>query len=118
MSTSILGDDLNEELLIKEISQGSYNIKFAFPNPTSKDTTRTSLRKKGLIKFFNIIRCGEDIEKIKKEIGNNKKEFLMAYKEFLEEIIKYKADFTLDTEKGSLKVGLTYEQTKEICENI
>ena len=118
ITTSSLGDYLNEELLIKEISQGSYNIKFAFPNPTSKDTDRTSLRKKGLIKFFSIIQCGEDIEKIKKEMGNHNKEFLMAYKEFLEEIMKYQADFTLDTENGSLKVGLTLKQTKKICKNL
>ena len=42
----------------------------------------------------------------------------MAYKEFLEEIMKYQADFTLDTENGSLKVGLTLKQTKKICKNL
>ena len=107
-----------EDLLIEEISKGSYNIKFSFPNPTEEDVKRTSPRKKGLMKIFDFINCGEDIEKLKKEAGPNGKDALMNYKEFLYEIVKNKANFTLDTEKGTLKAGLTLEQCENICENL
>lgn len=108
----------NEDLLIEEISKGSYNIKFSFPNPTEEDVKRTSPRKKALMKIFDFINCGDDIEKLKKEAGNNGKEALMNYKEFIKEIVKNKADFTLDTEKGNVKSSLTLKQCKNICENL
>lgn len=56
-----------EEFLNKSISQGSYKITFAFPNPTEEDVKRTSPRKKGLMKIFDFINCGDDIEKLKKK---------------------------------------------------
>lgn len=108
----------NEDLLIEEISKGSYNIKFSFPNPTEEDVKRTSPRKKALMKIFDFINCGDDLEKLKKEAGNNGKEALMNYKEFIREIVKNKADFTLDTEKGNVKASLTLKQCKNICENL
>lgn len=110
--------NLNETLTVKEVSLGSYNIKFAFENPTEDDVTRKSPRKQGLVKLFDYIKCGEDIEKLKKEAGPKGKESLIAYRNFLKEIVKNNADFTLDTEKGTLKAGLTLEQSKFICENL
>lgn len=108
----------NEDLLIKCVSLGSYNIKFAFQNPTEDDVTRKSPRKQGLVKLFDYIKCGDDIEKLKKEAGPDGKESLIAYRNFLKEIVKNNADFTLDTEKGTLKAGLTLEQSKYICKNL
>lgn len=108
----------NEVLTVKNISLGSYNIKFAFQNPTEDDVTRKSPRKQGLVKLFDYIKCGDDIEKLKKEAGPDGKESLIAYRNFLKEIIKNNADFTLDTEKGTLKAGLTLEQSKYVCENL
>lgn len=108
----------SEELLNKSISKGSYNIIFAFSNPTEEDVKRTSPRKRGLMKIFNFINCGDDIEKLKKEAGPNGNEVLKSYKEFLAEIIKHNADFTLDTEMGTVKAGLTLEQCRNICENL
>ena len=110
--------NLHEDLTLKEVSLGSYNIKFAFQNPTEDDVTRKSPRKQGLVKLFDYIKCGEDIEKLKKEAGPNGEESLIAYRNFLKEIVKNNADFTLDTEKGTLKAGLTLEQSKYICENL
>lgn len=107
-----------EDLLIEKISKGSYNITFSFPNPTEEDVKRTSSRKKGLMKIFDFINCGENIEKLKKEAGPNGNEALIKYKEFLCEIIKNNADFTLDTEMGTLKCSLTLQQCKNICENL
>lgn len=110
--------NLNETLTVKEVSLGSYNIKFAFENPTEDDVTRKSPRKQGLVKLFDYIKCGEDIEKLKKEAGPNGGESLIAYRNFLKEIVKNDADFTLDTEKGTLKAGLSLEQSKFIIENL
>lgn len=107
-----------EDLLIEKISKGSYNITFSFPNPTEEDVKRTSSRKKGLMKIFDFINCGENIEKLKKEAGPNGNEALIKYKEFICEIIKNNADFTLDTEMGTLKCSLTLQQCKNICENL
>ena len=107
-----------EDLLIEEISKGSYNIKFSFPNPTEEDVKRTSPRKKGLLKIFDFINCKDDTEKLKKEAGPNGREALKSYKEFLKEIVKNNADFTIDTEMGTVKAGLTLQQCKNICENL
>lgn len=108
----------DEDLLIEEISKGSYNIKFSFPNPTEEDVKRTSLRKKALLKIFDLIYCGDNIEKLKKQTGPTGKEVLINYKEFIGEIIKNKADFTIDTEKGNVKANLTLEQCQNIYENL
>jgi hypothetical protein len=108
----------NEELVVKTISEGLYKITYAFKNPTDEDVKRTSSRKKALLKIFDFIRCGDDIEKLKKTAGPEGKEALLKYKEFLAEIVKNDADFTLDTEKGSLKAGLTLEQSKNICQKL
>ena len=110
--------NINEELTVKEISLCSYNIKFAFQNPTEDDVTRKSPRKQGLVKLFDYIKCGEDIEKLKNEAGPTGKDSLIAYRNFLKEIVKNHADFTLSTEKDTLKAGLTLEQSKFICENL
>ena len=58
------------------------------------------------------------VEKLKNEAGPNGHEALISYKEFLEEIVKHNADFTLDTELETVKAGLTLEQCKNICENL
>ena len=108
----------NEELLVEEISKGSYNIRFSFPNPTEDDVKRTSLRKRGLMKIFDFINCGDDIEKLKKEAGPDGHEALIAYRNFLVEIVKNEANFTLDTEMGIVKAGLTLQQCKNICDNL
>lgn len=55
---------------------------------------------------------------MKKEAGSEGIEALKRYKKFLNEIVKNEADFTLDTEKGNLKAGLTLQQCKNICENL
>ena len=107
-----------EDLLMESISEGSYKITFGFPNPTEEDVLRKSPRKKGLMKIFDFINCGDDIEKLKKEAGFNGHDALIAYKEFLMEIVKNQADFTLDTEMGTVKAGLTLQQCKNICENL
>ena len=119
-TTNLLKADYgrNEELFIEEISKGSYNIKFSFQNPTEEDVKRTSPRKKGLVKLFDFIKCGDDIEKLKNEAGPDGKEALLSYKKFLKEIVKHDADFTLDTEKGTLKAELSLQQCKNICENL
>ena len=108
----------NEELLVEEISKGSYNIRFSFPNPTEDDVKRTSLRKRGLMKIFDFINCRDDIEKLKKEAGPDGHEALIAYRNFLAEIVKNEANFTLDTEMGTVKAGLTLQQCKNICKNL
>ena len=108
----------DEDLLIEEISKGSYNIKFSFPNPTEDDLKRTSARKRALLKIFDFINCGDDIEKLKNEAGPQGKEALINYKEFINEIIKNKADFALDTEKGTVKANLTLQQCKNIYKNL
>ena len=113
-----IDSNANEDLLIEEISKGSYNIKFSFPNPTEGDVLRKSPRKKGLMKIFDFINCGDDVEKLKKEAGPDGHEALRAYKEFIAEIVKNEADFTLDTEMGTVKAGLTLQQCKNICENL
>ena len=119
MTRNLLENDFSpENFLVKEISQGSYKITFAFPNPTEEDVKRTSPRKKGLLKIFDFINCGDDIERLKEEAGPDGREALLSYKEFLEEIVKNNADFTLDTEMGTVKAGLTLEQSKNICKNL
>ena len=119
MTTDLFEENPNpENLLVKEISDGSYKITFSFPNPTEEDVKRTSPRKRGLLKLFDFINCGDDIEKLKKEAGPDGREALLSYKEFLAEIVKNNADFTLDTEMGTVKAGLTLQQCKNICENL
>lgn len=115
---SILNSQKHDELLFKGISKGSCIIKFNFQNPTEEDVLRTSTRKKGLLKLFNLIDCGDNIDKLKNEAGLNGTEALTTYKKFLEEIVKHETDFTLSTEKGTLKTGLTLQQCKNICENL
>lgn len=119
-STNLLENNGNyqENLLVKEISQGSYKITYSFQNPTEEDVLRKSPRKKGLMKIFDFINCGDDIEKLKKEAGHNGCEALKNYKSFLLEIVNLNADFTLDTEMGTVKAGLTLQQCKNICENL
>lgn len=97
---------------------GSYKITFAFKNPTEEDVKRTSPRKKGLLKIFDFIKCKDNIEKLKKEAGSEGLEVLKSYKNFLAEIVKLNADFTLDTELGSVKAGLTFEECENICKNL
>jgi hypothetical protein len=70
------------------------------------------------MKIFDFINCGDDIEKLKKEAGHNGCEALKNYKSFLLEIVNLNADFTLDTEMGTVKAGLTLQQCKNICENL
>lgn len=119
-STNLLENKINyqEKLLVKEISQGSYKITYAFPNPTEDDVKRISPRKKGLLKIFDFINCKDDIEKLKKEAGPNGREALLSYKEFLAEIVKLETGFTLDTEMGTVEAGLTLQQCKNICQNL
>ncbi|WP_295602208.1 hypothetical protein [uncultured Methanobrevibacter sp.] len=107
-----------DELKVKSISEGSYKIQFGFKNPTDDDVKRLSPRKKGLLKLFKFIECGDDVEKLKKEAGSEDIEGLRKYKEFIGEIVKNEVDFTLDTEKGTLKAGLTLEQCRNICQNL
>ena len=107
-----------DDLIVKSISEGSYKIQFAFKDPNDDDVKRISPRKKGLLKLFRFIECGDDVEKLKKEAGSEDIEALQKYKEFIGEIVKNEVDFTLDTEKGTLKAGLTLEQCKNICKNL
>lgn len=118
LTTNLLNSNFTEELLINRISEGSFKITFSFPNPTEDDVKRISPRKKGLLKIFDFINCADDIEKLKKEAGPDGREALMAYRNFLAEIVKNNADFTLDTEMGTLKAGLTLQQCKNICKNL
>ena len=119
-TTNLLDNNSNyqEELLLRCISEGSYKITFGFPNPTEDDVLRKSPRKKGLMKIFDFINCGDDIEELKRQAGPNGREALLAYKKFLAEIVKNEADFTLDTEMGTVKAGLTLQECKNICENL
>jgi hypothetical protein len=111
-------DAHQEELYIKSLFGEPYKITYAFENPTEEDVKRTSPRKKGLMKIFDFINCGDDIEKLKKEAGPNGTEALKAYRDFLKEIIQLDTDFTLDTEMGTVKACLTLQQSKNICENL
>lgn len=43
---------------------------------------------------------------------------MRKYKEFIGEIVKNEVDFTLDTEKGTLKADLTLEQCRNIYQNL
>ena len=114
---NLLSKNYND-LTVKSITEGSYKIQFAFQNPNDDDVKRISPRKKGLLKLFRFIECGDDVEKLKKEAGSEDIEALRKYKEFINEIVKNEVDFTLDTEKGTLKAGLTLEQCKNICKNL
>ena len=114
---NLLSKNYND-LTVKSITEGSYKIQFAFQNPNDDDVKRISPRKKGLLKLFRFIECGDDVEKLKKEPGSEDIEALRKYKEFINEIVKNEVDFTLDTEKGTLKAGLTLEQCKNICKNL
>lgn len=114
---NLLSKNYND-LTVKSITEGSYKIQFAFQNPNDDDVKRISPRKKGLLKLFRFIECGDDVEKLKKEAGSEDIEALRKYKEFINEIVKNEIDFTLDTEKGTLKAGLTLEQCKNICKNL
>lgn len=107
-----------EELHLKSIAEGSYKITFAFKNPTEEDVKRLTPRKKGLMKIFDLMNCGDDIEKLKSIAGPDGQEALIAYQEFLTEIIKLNSDFTLDTEMENVKSSLTFQQCKNICENL
>lgn len=113
---NLLSKNYND-LTVKSITEGSYKIQFAFQNPND-DVKRISPRKKGLLKLFRFIECGDDVEKLKKEAGSEDIEALCKYKEFINEIVENEVDFTLDTEKGTLKAGLTLEQCKNICKNL
>lgn len=115
---TLLTKNNSDNLMVKSISEGSYKIQFAFKNPTDDDVKRKSPRKKGLLKLFKFIECGDDFEKLKKEASSENIEALKKYKEFICEIVKNEVDFTLDTEKGNLKAGLTLEQCKNICKNL
>ena len=114
---NLLSKNYND-LTVKSITEGSYKIQFAFQNPNDDDVKRISPRKKGLLKLFRFIECGDDVEKLKKEAGSEDIEALCKYKEFINEIVENEVDFTLDTEKGTLKAGLTLEQCKNICKNL
>lgn len=107
-----------DDLSVKSISEGSYKIQFAFKDPNDDDVKRISARKKGLLKLFRFIECGDDVKKLKKEAGSEDIEALKKYKEFIGEIVKNEVDFTLDTEKGNLKADQTLEQCKNICKNL
>lgn len=107
-----------EELHLKSIAEGSYKITFAFKNPTEEDVKRLTPRKKGLMKIFDLMNCGDDIEKLKSIAGPDGQEALIAYQEFLTEIVKLNSDFTLDTEMENVKSSLTFQQCKNICENL
>ena len=107
-----------DDLIVKSISEGSYKIQFAFKDPNDDDVKRISPRKKGLLKLFRFIECGDDVEKLKKEAHPEDLEALRKYKEFIGEIVKNEVDFTLETEKGSLKAGLTLDECKNICKNL
>lgn len=107
-----------EELHLKSIAEGSYKITFAFKNPTEEDVKRLTPRKKGLMKIFDLMNCGDDIEKLKSIAGPDGQEALIAYQEFLTEIVKLNSDFTLDTEMENVKSSLSFQQCKNICENL
>ncbi len=107
-----------ENLLVKEISEGSYKITYSFQNPTEEDVKRTTARKKGLIKLFDFIDCGDDIEQLIKEADPNGQEALQSYKAFISEIVKINSDFTLDTEMGTVKASLTLEEGKNILKKL
>lgn len=107
-----------DDLMVKSISKESFKIRFGFKNPTDDDVKRLSPRKKGLLKLFKFIECGDDVEKLRKEAGSEDIEGLRKYKEFIGEIVKNEVDFTLDTEKGTLKADLTLEQCRNIYQNL
>ncbi len=115
---NLLTKNKSDNLMVKSISEGSYKIQFAFKDPNDDDVKRISPRKKGLLKLFRFIECGDDVEKLKKEAEPENIEALKKYKEFIGEIVKNEVDFTLDTEKGNLKAGLTLQQCKNICKNL
>lgn len=115
---NLLTKNNSDNLMVKSISEGSYKIQFAFKNPSDEDIKRISPRKKGLLKLFRFIECGDDVEKLKNEAGCENIEALKKYKEFIGEIVKNEVDFMLDTEKGNLKAGLTLQQCKNICKNL
>lgn len=115
---NLLSKSNTDDLIVKSISPSPYKIQFAFKKPSDDDVKRTSKRKKGLLKLFDFISCGDDVEKLKKEAEPEGIEALKQYKKFINEIVKNNADFTLDTEKGSLKAGLTLQQCKNICQNL
>ena len=90
----------------------------ALKTPTDDDVKRLSPRKKGLMKLFKFIECRDNVEKLKKEADSEDIEGLHKYKEFIGEIVNNEVDFTLDSEKGTLKAGLTLEQCRNICQNL
>ena len=104
--------------MVKSISKESFKIQFGFKNPTDDDVKRISPRKKGLLKLFKFIECRYNVEKLKKEACSEDIEGLRKYKEFIGEIVKNEVDFTLDSEKDTLKAGLTLEQCRNICQNL
>lgn len=99
-------------------SEGCYRAVYEFQNPSEEDLKRQSRRKKELMKLFDFIECGDDIDKLKKEAEPDGENSLKKYREFLKEIIEIRADFTLDTEMGTLKAGLTLNQCKNICKKL
>lgn len=62
-------------------------------------------QKKRTAEIFDFINSDDDIGKLKREAGPNSPEALKNYNEFIEEIIKNKADFTLDTENETVKAN-------------
>lgn len=110
--------EIHENLHVTSITEGSYNITLEFENPNEDDVKRLSLRKKSLLKIFDLMDCGEDIEKLKKVAGPYGQMTLKYYKEFLYEIIKNNADLTINTEKGHVHSRLTLKQCENIHENL
>ena len=70
------------------------------------------------MKVFDLMNSGDDIEKLKSIAGPDGQEALIAYQEFLTEIVKLNSDFTLDTEMENVKSSLSFQQCKNICENL
>lgn len=87
------------------ITRMSFSVILTCLTSRKEDVNRTSPRKKGLLKIFDFINSDDDIGKLKREAGPNSHEALKNYNEFIEEIIKNKADFTLDTENETVKAN-------------
>ncbi len=105
-------------MFINEIKNHHYKITLSFLNPTEDDVKRTTPRKKGLLKIFDLVECKDDIENLKKEDEINEYKILVTYKEFLKEIVKQDRGFILDTEMKTVKAELTLNQCQNICENL
>lgn len=119
LATKTFTDENTEEyLLVNSLITKHCKITLSFPNPTEEDVKHISPRKKGLLKIFDFINCGDDIEKLKKEIGSDNHDILLSYEHFLKEIVNQNRGFILDTEIGMVKSGLTLQQCETICNNL